>query len=124
MWYHPAAYSVTKKDVIAAWLVCSLIAVSFFVGTVVAAAELGDEQAAPRQIDGKMVDPARHVAERDLALECQRVGRGGHGRTLLTGHQHAGDEHETGTGSESPTPNMRRPTRLKYRHACTITETA
>ena len=37
MWYHPAAYSVTKKDVIAAWLVCSLIAVSFFVGTVFAA---------------------------------------------------------------------------------------
>jgi hypothetical protein len=28
---------VTKKDVIAAWLVCSLIAVSFFVGTVFAA---------------------------------------------------------------------------------------
>jgi hypothetical protein len=37
MWYHPAAYSVTKKDVIAAWLVCSLIAVSFFVATVFAA---------------------------------------------------------------------------------------
>jgi hypothetical protein len=37
MWYHPGAHSVTKKDVIAAWLVCSLILVSFFIGTVLAA---------------------------------------------------------------------------------------
>jgi len=37
MWYHPGAYSVTKKDVIAAWLVCSLVAVFFFVGALLAA---------------------------------------------------------------------------------------
>jgi len=37
MWYHPGAYSVTTKDVIAAWLVCSLIAVFFFVGALLAA---------------------------------------------------------------------------------------
>jgi hypothetical protein len=30
MWYHPAAFLLTKRDVIGAWLVCLAVAMAFF----------------------------------------------------------------------------------------------
>jgi hypothetical protein len=30
MWYHPAAFFLSKRDVIGAWLICLAIALAFF----------------------------------------------------------------------------------------------
>ena len=30
MWYHPAAFLLTKRDVVGAWLVCLAVAMAFF----------------------------------------------------------------------------------------------
>ena len=30
MWYHPAAFFLTKRDVIGAWLICFAVATAFF----------------------------------------------------------------------------------------------
>ena len=30
MWYHPAAFFLTKRDVIGAWLICLALATAFF----------------------------------------------------------------------------------------------
>ena len=38
MWYHPAAFFLTKRDVIGAWLICVAVATAFFGYPVVTAA--------------------------------------------------------------------------------------
>ena len=30
MWYHPAAFVLTKRDVIGAWFICIAVATAFF----------------------------------------------------------------------------------------------
>jgi hypothetical protein len=39
MWYHPAGFFLTRRDVIGAWIICLAIAVAFF-GCPVAPSEL------------------------------------------------------------------------------------
>jgi hypothetical protein len=39
MWYHPAGFFLTGRDVIGAWIICLAIAVAFF-GDPVASSEL------------------------------------------------------------------------------------
>jgi hypothetical protein len=39
MWYHPAGFFLTGRDVIGAWIICLAIAVAFF-GYPVASSEL------------------------------------------------------------------------------------
>ena len=35
MWYHPAGFFLTERDVIGAWIICLAIAVAFFAYPVV-----------------------------------------------------------------------------------------
>lgn len=51
MWYYPAAFFLTKRDVIGAWLICLAVGTAFFAyHPVTAALDIGVGTATPRPL--------------------------------------------------------------------------
>jgi hypothetical protein len=77
MWYHPAAFFLTKRDVIGAWLICIAVATAFFGYPAVTAAL--DIWAGNRDTTTASPEPVNWSAQTIRWLgpaECRQAPRG------------------------------------------------
>jgi hypothetical protein len=66
MWYHPAAFFLTKRDVIGAWLICVAVATAFFGYPVVTTAS--DIWAGNRDTTTACPEPVNWLASYDALV--------------------------------------------------------
>jgi len=71
MWYHPAAFFLTKRDVIGAWLICIAVATAFFGYPAVTAAL--DIWAGNRDTTTASPEPVNWSASNEPLVRARRV---------------------------------------------------
>jgi hypothetical protein len=81
MWYHPAGFFLTRRDVIGAWIICLAIAMAFFGYPVVSSkldAWTGDLETAtaghaPRELTGEQRPGSELIVKSDQIAEIKEA---------------------------------------------------